>query len=90
LSAVRERYPFKENLVVNPGKWTTMEKDIKYLRELAVVEMMYEINLDNDTNSQDPDNMIQMRPRELHRMAESCIECTVAVCQHPDRKELER
>ncbi|KAK4811353.1 hypothetical protein QYF61_027582 [Mycteria americana] len=36
LSAMKERYPFKED-VYCPGKWTTMEKGIQYLRELAVL-----------------------------------------------------
>ncbi|GAB0208093.1 hypothetical protein GRJ2_003275000 [Grus japonensis] len=30
LSSVRERYPFSEDVVCQPGKWTTMERD--YLR----------------------------------------------------------
>ncbi|GAB0209153.1 hypothetical protein GRJ2_003381000 [Grus japonensis] len=34
LSSVRERYPFSED-VCHPGKWTTMERGIQYLRELA-------------------------------------------------------
>ncbi|GAB0189164.1 hypothetical protein GRJ2_001381700 [Grus japonensis] len=41
LSSVRERYPFSEDVVCRPGKWTTMERGIQYLRELAVREMVY-------------------------------------------------
>ncbi|GAB0209877.1 hypothetical protein GRJ2_003453400 [Grus japonensis] len=41
LSSVRERYPFSEDVVCHPGKWTTMEGGIQYLRELAVREMVY-------------------------------------------------
>ncbi|KAK4810606.1 hypothetical protein QYF61_007343 [Mycteria americana] len=41
LSAMKERYPFKEDVIYRPGKWTTMEKGIQYLRELAVLEVVY-------------------------------------------------
>jgi len=53
---MRERYPFKEDLGFNPGKWITMEKGIQYLREMAMVGMVYGINLDDNTNSQDQDD----------------------------------
>jgi len=33
---VRERYPFSEDVVRYPGKWTNMERGIQYLRELSV------------------------------------------------------
>ncbi|KAK4810963.1 hypothetical protein QYF61_014435 [Mycteria americana] len=46
LSSRKERYPFKEDVVYRPGKWTTMEKGIQYLRELAVLEVIYG-DLDN-------------------------------------------
>ncbi|KAK4811151.1 hypothetical protein QYF61_019782 [Mycteria americana] len=35
---MKERYPFKEDVVYHPGKWTTMERGIQYLRELAMLE----------------------------------------------------
>ncbi|XP_066843069.1 uncharacterized protein [Anser cygnoides] len=54
LSAVQERYPFKEEFVCLPGKWTTMEKGIQYLRELAVREVIYK-DLDDAQTSADPD-----------------------------------
>lgn len=41
LSAVKETYPFKEDVVCNPGKWSVMERDIQYLRELAALQMIY-------------------------------------------------
>ena len=37
---MKERYSFKEDLAYFPGKWTTMEKDIQYLRELDVLEVL--------------------------------------------------
>jgi len=64
LSALKERYPFKEDLVFNPGIWTTMEKGIQYSRELSVVEMMYGINLDN-TSSQDSDDLAHQSYRNM-------------------------
>ncbi|KAM6033078.1 uncharacterized protein LJ206_001912 [Theristicus caerulescens] len=54
LSGVKERYPFKEDVICHPGKWTTMERGIQYLRELAVLEVIYN-DLDNDQLSKDPD-----------------------------------
>ncbi|KAK4823427.1 hypothetical protein QYF61_002113 [Mycteria americana] len=42
LSAMKERYPFKEDAIYHPGKWTTMEKSIQYLRELAMLEVIYD------------------------------------------------
>ncbi|GAB0208219.1 hypothetical protein GRJ2_003287600 [Grus japonensis] len=56
LSSVRERYPFSEDVVCWPGKWTTMERDIQYLRELAMQEMVYE-DLDNTQLPTDPDEV---------------------------------
>ena len=41
LSGVRERYPFSDDFVCYPGKWTNMERGIQYLRELAVRELVY-------------------------------------------------
>ncbi|GAB0207174.1 hypothetical protein GRJ2_003183000 [Grus japonensis] len=56
LSSVRERYPFSEDVVCRPGKWTTMERGIQYLRELAVREMVY-YDLDNAQLPTDPDEV---------------------------------
>ncbi|XP_071890629.1 uncharacterized protein [Anas platyrhynchos] len=56
LSAVKERYPFKEDLVCQLGKWTTMERGIQYLRELAVLEVVYS-DLDNGQLPVDPDKV---------------------------------
>ena len=33
LSGVRERYPFSDDSVCYPGKWTNMERCIQYLRD---------------------------------------------------------
>jgi len=41
LSGMRERYPFSDDFVCYPGKWTNMERGIQYLRELAVRELIY-------------------------------------------------
>ncbi|GAB0209910.1 hypothetical protein GRJ2_003456700 [Grus japonensis] len=35
LSSVKERYPFSEDDVRWPGKWTTIERGIQYLREVG-------------------------------------------------------
>jgi len=41
LWAVRSRYPSKSDIICRLSKWTTMEKGIKYLRELAVQEIIH-------------------------------------------------
>ena len=46
LSSVKERYPFKEDVICQPGKQTTMERGIQYPRELAMLEVIYD-DLDN-------------------------------------------
>ncbi|KAK4811303.1 hypothetical protein QYF61_023355 [Mycteria americana] len=60
LSAMKERYPFKED-VYRPGKWTTMERGIQYLRELAVLEVIYG-DLDDVRSPTDPDEVQCTRP----------------------------
>ncbi|KAK4811320.1 hypothetical protein QYF61_024456 [Mycteria americana] len=61
LSAIRERYPFKEDVVYRSRKWTTMEKGIQYLRELAVLEVIYG-DLNNVWSPIDPDEVQCTRP----------------------------
>ncbi|KAK4806940.1 hypothetical protein QYF61_027307 [Mycteria americana] len=55
LSSVKDRYPFKEELANSQSKWTTIEGGIQYLRELAMVEVIY--NLDDDQVSKDLDEI---------------------------------
>ncbi|GAB0208189.1 hypothetical protein GRJ2_003284600 [Grus japonensis] len=69
LSSVRERYPFNEDEVCHPGKWTTMERGIQYLRELVVREMVY-YDPDNAQLPTDPDEVQCTRPmwrKFIHR-----------------------
>ena len=40
LLSIKEKYPFKDNLMPEKKKWTDTEKGIHYLREYAVVEML--------------------------------------------------
>ncbi|KAK4806253.1 hypothetical protein QYF61_013397 [Mycteria americana] len=56
LSAMKERDPFKEDVVYRPGKRTSMEKGIQYLRELAVLEVVYG-DLDDVRSPTDPDEV---------------------------------
>ncbi|KAK4810594.1 hypothetical protein QYF61_007331 [Mycteria americana] len=53
---MKERYPFKEDVIYRPGKRTTMERGIQYLRELAVLEVVYG-DLGNEQLSKDPDEV---------------------------------
>ncbi|XP_049650026.1 uncharacterized protein LOC126035459 isoform X2 [Accipiter gentilis] len=61
LSSVKERYPFKEDVICQSSKWTTMEKGIQYLRELAVLETIHH-DLDNPQLPKDPDEVQCTRP----------------------------
>ncbi|PKU27971.1 ubiquitin carboxyl-terminal hydrolase 4 [Limosa lapponica baueri] len=61
LSGVRERYPFTEDVICQPGKRTNMQRSIQYLRELAVREMIY-YDLDNAQLPTDPDEVQCTRP----------------------------
>lgn len=56
VSAVKEKYPFMEDLVCFLGVWSTMEKGMQHLRESAVLEVTYNINLDNERLFQDLDD----------------------------------
>ncbi|GAB0208546.1 ubiquitin carboxyl-terminal hydrolase 4 [Grus japonensis] len=80
LSSVRERYPFSEDVVCWPGKWTTMERGIQYLRELAVREMVY-YDPDNAQLPTDPDEVQCTRPmwRKFVRSAPSSYANSLAV-----------
>ncbi|GAB0195128.1 hypothetical protein GRJ2_001978100 [Grus japonensis] len=80
LSSVRERYPFSEDVVCRPGKWTTMERGIQYLRELAVRDMVY-YDPDNAQLPTDPDEVQCTRPmwRKFVRSAPSSYANSLAV-----------
>ncbi|XP_049650086.1 uncharacterized protein LOC126035485 [Accipiter gentilis] len=39
LLGVKERYPFRDEVTCHQGKWTTMERGIQYLRELAMLDV---------------------------------------------------
>ncbi|KAK4820990.1 hypothetical protein QYF61_009456 [Mycteria americana] len=63
LSGMKERYPFKEDVIYRPGKWTTMERGIQYLRALAMLEVICG-DLDNkpdENNEPDNESKIQMK-----------------------------
>lgn len=38
---MEERCPFKEDTMCNPWKWTIVQRSFQYLRELAVLEVIY-------------------------------------------------
>ncbi|GAB0209863.1 hypothetical protein GRJ2_003452000 [Grus japonensis] len=80
LSSVRERYPFREDVICRPGKWTTMERGIQYLRELAVREMVY-YDPDNTQLPTDPDEVQCTRPtwQKFVRSAPSSYANSLAV-----------
>ncbi|KAK4822000.1 hypothetical protein QYF61_006614 [Mycteria americana] len=86
LSAIRERYPFKEDVVYRSGKWTTMEKGIQYLRELAVLEVIYG-DLNDVRSPIDPDEVQCTRPmwRKLVRNAPPSCANSLAILTWKDR-----
>ncbi|PKU29135.1 ubiquitin carboxyl-terminal hydrolase 4 [Limosa lapponica baueri] len=54
LLSVRSRYPYRDDIMYQPPKWTTIERGVKNLREIAVREMIFS-NLDDLQTSLDPD-----------------------------------
>ncbi|KAK4811012.1 hypothetical protein QYF61_015716 [Mycteria americana] len=87
LSAIKERYPFKEDVVYRPGKWTTIERGIQYLRELAVLEVIYG-DLDDEQVSKDPNEVRCTRPMwwNLVRSAPALYDNSTAVMTWKDRE----
>ncbi|KAK4811079.1 hypothetical protein QYF61_016365 [Mycteria americana] len=85
LSAMKERYPFKEDDVYCPRKWTTMEKGIQYLRELAMLEVIYG-DLDDERLPKDPDEVQCTRPTwwKLVRNAPSSCANSLAILTWKD------
>ncbi|XP_049649835.1 uncharacterized protein LOC126035345 [Accipiter gentilis] len=61
LSSVKERYPFKEDVICQSSKGTTMERGIQYLRELAVLETIHH-DPENPQLPKDPDEVQCTRP----------------------------
>ena len=85
LSSVRARYPFKEDLVNSPGKWTTADEGIQYLRELAVLEVIYS-DLDDDEVSKDPEDVLCTRAmwRKVIQSAPASYSNSLATMYCPD------
>ncbi|GAB0209721.1 hypothetical protein GRJ2_003437800 [Grus japonensis] len=85
LSSVRARYPFKEDLVNSPGKWTTADEGIQYLRELAVLEVIYS-DLDDEEVSKDPENVLCTRAtwRKVIQSAPASYSNSLAAMYCPD------
>ncbi|KAK4823248.1 hypothetical protein QYF61_000215 [Mycteria americana] len=57
---MKERYPFKGDVRYHPRKWTTMERCIQYLRESAVLEVIYG-DLDDEQLPKDPYEVQQLK-----------------------------
>ncbi|XP_052561347.1 uncharacterized protein LOC128091953 isoform X3 [Tympanuchus pallidicinctus] len=60
LLAVKERHPFKGDLEPEVKRWKTLKEGIQYLRETAVVEMLYDpmfVPNDPRPNRRDPENV---------------------------------
>jgi len=60
LLAMKEKYPFKDDLMPEIKKWTTMEKGILYLKECTMVEMLQSSTFIPDDPNQklDPDSQV--------------------------------
>ncbi|KAK4831207.1 hypothetical protein QYF61_016044 [Mycteria americana] len=91
LSAMKERYPFKADVVYRPGKWTTMEKGIQHLRELALLEVIYG-DLDDVRSPTDPDEVQCTRPmwQKLVRNAPSSCANSLAILTWKDGDAVEK
>jgi len=85
LSGMRERYPFSNDFVCCPGKWTNMERGIQYLRELAVRELVYHEPGDDQLPTH-PDEV----PVHSIYVEELRAERTILICQFTGSSRLER
>ncbi|XP_049649681.1 uncharacterized protein LOC126035292 [Accipiter gentilis] len=87
LSSVKERYPFKEDVICQSSKWTTMEKGIQYLRELAVLETIRH-DPDNPQLPKDPDEVQCTRPmwRKFVRSTPSSYANALAIMAWKDEE----
>ncbi|GAB0180180.1 protein FAM124A [Grus japonensis] len=76
---------WRKMFAILPGKWTTVERGIQYLRELAVWEMVY-YDLDSKQFSTDPDEIKCMEPmwRKLVRSTRSSYMNSLAVMTWKD------
>ncbi|XP_049649568.1 uncharacterized protein LOC126035258 isoform X3 [Accipiter gentilis] len=83
LLGVKERYPFRDEVTCHQGKWTTMERGIQYLRELAVLEEIYN-DPENAQSPTDPDEV------QCTHVAEVSTKCTTNICQLIGSNVLER
>ncbi|PKU36249.1 ubiquitin carboxyl-terminal hydrolase 4 [Limosa lapponica baueri] len=81
---MRTRYPFKEDLVNSSGKWTAANKGIQHLRELVVLEVIFD-DLDNKV-SKDPDYVlyIQVMWRKAIQNAPGLYSNSLAATYCPD------
>ncbi|XP_061324786.1 uncharacterized protein LOC133277177 [Pezoporus flaviventris] len=73
LAAVKERFPYKDDVTSRSANWTTIDKGIQSVRESAIVEMIYHIKPNNGDTPIDPDEVECTRPmwRKLTRNAPS-------------------
>ncbi|XP_074713429.1 uncharacterized protein LOC141938453 [Strix uralensis] len=86
LSSVKVRYPFKEDLTDNsPGKWTTADEGVQYLRELAVLEVIYG-DPDNDEAPKNPEDVLCTRAmwRKVIKGAPSSYSAGLAAMYYPE------
>lgn len=83
--SVKLRHPLKHDLINDQGKLITTEEGVQYLRELAVVKVIYS-DLDDNQVSKDPDS-IRCTWAIWREVSEKC---TGVICQHPDNDELAR
>ncbi|GAB0208596.1 hypothetical protein GRJ2_003325300 [Grus japonensis] len=78
--SLRELRDMRKDFSRHPGKWTTMERGIQYLRELAVRELVY-YDPDNAQLPTDPDEVQCTRPmwQKFVRSAPSSYANSLAV-----------
>ena len=85
LSSVRARYPFREDLVNSSEKRTAADEGIQYLRELAVVEVIYSAP-DDEEVSKDPEAVLCTRAmwRKVIQGAPASYSNSLAAMYCPD------
>lgn len=77
---LKKGYFLKDGLLLHQNEWNTMEQGIQYLRELAMLEVLYKVS----KNEQSPINAGEVTwliALYTNHVAEHSMGCAIAICQ---------
>lgn len=74
LLAIKEKYPFRDDLMPEVKKWTAMEKGIHYMRECTMVEMLHDCTFIPDPNQEHDLERVRCTPSLWHMFTRTAPE----------------